>query len=177
MQAALAAGLMGLAVAVGYDAWYRSTLIVRERERVRASMVPYARALENAIGRRVGRLQGLKTFVEAQPSPEELSRKFNTFAAGLRIAAPGIRALQLDKNGRIIATEPRADGARLLGYNQLTDPRAEIVRDVRRAMVDSGVVITGPVKLLQGGEGLLIRLRLDRIPASFPDLVSAALEL
>ncbi len=168
---------MGLAVAVGYDVWYRSTLIVRERERVRANMAPYAQALENAIGRHVQRLQGLKTFVEAQPSQEGLSRKFGTFAAGLRIAAPAIRSLQLNKYGRIIATDPMADSAWLLGYNLLRDPRAEIVKDVRRAVVASGVVITGPVELLQGGQGLIVRLRLDRVPASFPDLVSMTLHL
>ncbi len=168
---------MGLAVAVGYDVWYRSTLIVRERERVRANMAPYAQALENAIGRRVMRLRGLKTFVEAQPSPEALSRTFSTFAAGLRIAAPGIRALQLNKNGRIVATEPLADGAGLLGYNLLTDPRAELGNDVRRAMGVSGVVITGPVELPQSGQGLIARLRLDGVPASFPDLVSMAVDI
>ncbi len=177
VRAALAAGMMGLAVAVGYDAWYRSTLIVRERERALANMAPYAQALESAIGRRVGRLVGLKAFVEAQPSPAELSSEFSTFAAGLRIATPGIRSLQLNKNGRIIATEPMADGAVLLGYDLLSDPRAELGNDVRRAMVTSGVVITGPVELLQRGQGLIVRLRLDRVPASFPDLVSMAVDL
>ncbi len=139
---------------MGYDAWYRSTLIVRERERVRANMEPHAQALENAIQRRLLRLSALKTFVEAQPSPEALSRTFSTFAAGLRIAAPGIRALQLIKNGRIIATEQMVNGARVVGYNLFSDPRAELVNDVRRAMALDGVVITGPVELLQGGQGL-----------------------
>ena len=177
VRAALAAGLLGVAIAVGYDAWYRSTLIVRERERVRANMEPHAQALENAIQRRLLRLSALKTFVEAQPSPEALSRTFSTFAAGLRIAAPGIRALQLIKNGRIIATEQMVNGARVVGYNLFSDPRAELVNDVRRAMALDGVVITGPVELLQGGQGLGVWLRLNSVPPSFPDLVAMIVEL
>ena len=177
VQAALAAGVVGLAVAVGNDVWYRNTLIVRERERVRVNMAPHAQALQSVIGRRVLRLQGLKGFVESRPSQEALTRTFNTFAAGLRIAAPGIRGLQLNKQGRILAMEPMSDGARLLGYNLLTDSRAEIASDVQRAMVSDGVVITGPVALLQGGQGLLFRLKLNRVPETFPDLVSMAVDL
>ncbi len=177
VRAALTAGLLGLAVAVGYDAWYRRTLVVRERERVRAQMAPYAQALENAIGRRVARLLGLKDFVEVQPSLDALNRTFNTFAAGLRVAAPGIRALQLNRNGRIVATEPMSDAARLLGYDLLTDPRSELADGVRRAMSSSSVVVTGPIELLQGGQGLLIRRRLDRVPPAFPDLVSMAVDV
>lgn len=177
VRAALTAGLLGLAVAVGYDVWYRSTLVVRERERVRAQMAPYAQALENAIGRRVVRLLGLKDFVEAQSSPDALSRTFNTFASGLRVAAPGIRALQLNRKGRIVATEPMADASRLLGYDLLLDPRSEIVDGVRRALASSSVVVTGPIELLQGGRGLLIRRRLDEVPPGFPDLVSMAVDV
>ena len=177
VRAALVAGLLGMAVAVGYDAWYRNTLIVRERERVRANMAPYAQALESAIGRRVERLLGLKDFVEAQASLDDLDRTFNTFAAGLRVAAPGIRALQLNRGGRIIATEPMADAGRLLGYDLLQDPRSALADGVRRAMASSGVVVTGPVELLQGGQGLLIRRRLERVPAAFPDLVSMAIDV
>ena len=177
VRAALTAGLLGLVVAVGYDVWYRHTLVVRERERVRASMAPYAQALGNAISRRATRLQGLKTFVEAQPSLEELERTFNTFASGLRVAAPGIRALQLNRRGRIIATEPMSDAARVVGYDLLKDPRSEVGKGVRRALASSGVVITGPLELLQGGRGLLLRLRLDRVPTTFPDLVSMDVDL
>lgn len=165
-----------MAIAVGYDAWYRSTLIVRERERVRANMEPHAQALDNAIQRRLLRPPALKSFVEAQPSQEALLRTFSTYAAGLRIAAPGIRALQLIKNGRIIATE-RIDGALVIGYNLLSDPRAEIVNDVRRAMALDGVVIGDPVELMQGGQGLGAWLRLTRVPSSFPDLVAMVVEL
>lgn len=177
VRASLTAGLLGLAVAVGYDAWYRSTLVVRERERVRANMAPYAQALENSIGRRVTRLLGLKTFVEAQPSLDALNRSFNTFAAGLRVAAPGIRALQLNRQGRIVATEPMSDAAQLIGYDLLKDPRSVIVADVRRSMASSNVIVTGPIELLQGGRGLLIRRRLDHVSPAFPDLVSMAVDL
>ncbi len=177
VRAALAAGVLGLAVAVGYDAWYRNTLIARERERVRANMAPHAQALENAISRRVSRLLGLKEFVERQPSLGELNRTFNTFAAGLRIAAPGIRALQLNRQGRIIATEPMADADRLIGYDLLKDPRSPIADGVRRALESSRVIVTGPIELIQGGQGLLIRRRLDTVPTSFPDIVSMAVDL
>ncbi len=177
VRAALAVGVVGLVVAVGYDSWYRSTLIARERERVQAIMLPHAQAIESAIGRRVTRLLGLKAFVEAQPSLNELNRSFNTFASGLRIAAPGIRALQLNRGGRIIATDPLADTARLLGYDLLKDSRSDMAAGVRRALATSRVVITGPVELLQGGRGLLIRRRLEGVLPAFPDLVSMAIDL
>lgn len=175
--AALLTFVGALLVGVAFDRWYGESLMERERERVRAYVAPYAGAIEGVFNRHVGRLAGLVAFVDAQPSVSSMHAAFPTIAEGLRAAAPGLRALQLNRAGRIVATFPMADSARLLGYDLLSDPRPEIRGDVRRAMDSDHMVISGPSALLQGGVGLILRQRVSNVRAGFPDLVTMVLDL
>ncbi|HEY0929019.1 MAG TPA: ATP-binding protein [Gemmatimonas sp.] len=175
--AALLTFVGALLLGVAFDRWYSESLVERERERVRSYVAPYAVAIEGVFNRHVGRLAGLVAFVDAQPTVSSMHAAFPTIAEGLRAAAPGLRALQLNRGGRIAATFPSADSSRLLGYNLLSDPRAEIRDDVRRAMDSDHMVISGPLALLQGGVGLILRQRVSNVRAGFPDLVTMVLDL
>ncbi|WP_337170862.1 ATP-binding protein [Gemmatimonas aurantiaca] len=176
-MAALLTFVGALLLGIAFDRWYRESLIERERERVRSYVAPYAVAIEGVFNRHVGRLAGLVAFVDAQPSVEAMRTAFPTIAEGLRTAATGLRAIQLNREGRIVATYPAADSLRLLGYDLLSDPRAEIRDGVQRAMDAEHMIITGPIALLQGGTGLILRQRVSNVRAGFPDLVTMVLDL
>ncbi|MBL0171442.1 MAG: CHASE domain-containing protein [Gemmatimonadaceae bacterium] len=181
-RASLAVLVGATIAAVGFDLWYRDVLLSRERQRVVAYATPYASALESAVGRRVARLAGLRTFAQTRASVAQLQDEFPTFADGLRAGAPGIRALELVRNGRITAVVPLDSNPNVLGYDLYSDVRPSIPGDVRRAIETGAVTITGPIELLQGGQGFIVRQRVVRPRATladsaFPDLVAMVLDL
>ncbi len=177
MAAAAVALIGGGLAAFAFDVWYSDLLISRQRERVSSAATPYASALEFAVGRRVSRLSGLRTFVETRSTRAQLDEEFRTFADGLRVAAAGIRALEMVRNGRVQAVVPLAGNEGVLGYDLYSDARPVIAGDVRRAMQSGLVTVTGPVTLIQGGLGLVVRERIDRQEPEFPDLVAMVLDL
>ena len=177
LRAALVVLIGATAIAVVFDLWYNSVLISRERERVVAYATPYASALESAVGRRVSRLAGLKTFAETRRSLEQLRDEFPSFADGLRAGAPGIRALELVRDGRITAVVPLDSNPNVLDYDLYSDTRPLVPGDVRRAIESGAVTITGPITLRQGGVGFIVRQKVQRPHDGFPDLVAMVLDL
>ncbi len=169
--------LASVALGTTFDVWYRNVLVSRERERVMAYATPYASAFESAVGRRLSRLAGLRAFVESRRSVEQLYDEFPTFASGLRAGAPGIRALELVDDGRISAVVPRDSNEAVIGYDLYADSRPVIPGDVRRAIETGAVTITGPINLVQGGRGLVVRQRIVRPDSGFPDLVAMVMDL
>jgi CheY-like chemotaxis protein len=146
-------------------------------EQVQSMATPYARTLEGFFSRRVNRLVALRVFVESEPSLDSLQANFATFARGLRSAAPGVRALQLVQDRRIVATWPADDSARVLGYDLLNHPNAVVARDLLRSMGTDDVVVSGPVSLLQGGDGFVVRQRVSGVPPGFPDGVALVIDM
>ena len=177
LRTAILAGVAFAAIALSFDGWYRTSLVNQERERVRAYATPYASALEFAIERRLSRLAGLKTLVETRGRLQDVWSEFPGYAEALAVGVPGVRALQLIENGRIIATQPAEDSVQLVGYDLLADPRRLIGNDMRRAVAGGSVTITGPIVLLQGGTGLVARQRVTRTEPQAPDLVAMIIDL
>lgn len=158
------------------DAWYARLLLDREQATMRATAADAARSIERELGRRVALLAGLRAFVESHADDaERLTRDFPVFAAGLLTGLDGVRALQLVHAGRIVATWPVDGNEAVLGYNLYEHPDPRVAADVRRAMVSRNLVITGPIEILQGGTGLLVRLAV-RDGAS-PELVNVILDV
>ncbi|MBA3854342.1 MAG: hypothetical protein C0503_08000 [Gemmatimonas sp.] len=170
------AGVVALAMAVAFDGWYGAHLEAEARVAVQRAMGPTAAALRTSVARRVAQLNGLHSFVEAQPTRAALDASFQTFAGGIVAATVGVRTLQLVQDGFIVATWPLAGNERALGYNLLADPRPEVPNGVRRALATDSIVITGPILLVQGGDGLLVRKRLTPRPG-FPQLVAVILDV
>ncbi len=171
------AGLvLGVVAALAFDAWYESHLYEEARTKVASEMAPAATALRSAVDRRVVLLNGLWSFAEAAPTRARLDADFPSFARGLLMAVDGVRALQFVQEGRIVATWPLVGNERALGYDLLTHP-SPLVRDgVRRGMATDSVVVTGPVELVQGGMGLLVRRRLSP-RRGFPDFAAIILDV
>ncbi len=169
--------LLGAVVATVFDRWYAGRLVTRERTRVEAFVAPYTALLEGIFQRRIVRLEALRQFVSLQPSTDELDRKFPTFADGLRVAAPGVRAVQLVRNARIVATNPGTDSGTVIGYDLTTHPDPDVRDGVERARRSDAMALAGPFPLLQGGVGIVLRLRVTAKSEGFPDQVALVLNV
>jgi two-component system sensor histidine kinase ChiS len=150
--------LLGLwyAVDIVHTEWIRSRVTQNVRERLSDK----ADVLAAAINSRISLLYGLKSFVEADPSSARLEKEFSRIATSIAGNADCIRAVQLVQEGRIRYLWPIAGNMRVLGHNLLEDARPSVRRTVGEAMKTDRVVLNGPIELIQGGQGIVGRLRI-----------------
>ncbi len=166
------------AVAWLVDGWYARLLLDRERATVQAAAANLGRAIEREHSQRVALLTGLRAFARSYRGDRALlDRDFPVFAAGLISGLDGVRALQLVHQRRIAATWPLVGNEAALGYDLSEHPDPRVRRDVARALEAQGVVITGPVALVQGGTGLLARLAVGGEPGSYPDQIAVIVDV
>jgi sensor domain CHASE-containing protein len=172
------AAAAGLARAWRADRWYDRALRERERANVSAVAADVARTIERELSRRVLLLTGLRAFAESHAGDRDrLERDLPVFATGLLAGVDGVRALQFVHEGRITATWPVAGNEAVLGYDLYAHPDPRVAADVRRAVVAGGVVITGPLELVQGGAGLLTRLAVGGPAGRNPELVNIIIDV
>lgn len=174
--AALAAFGVAVLAAVAFDVWYGQRVEAEVRADVGRRAAPLAAALGAATDRRIALLEGLRSFTETQRTRAALDEGFPVFAQGIVAGTGGIRALQLVDGGRIVSTWPVVGNERAVGYDLYSDVRPVIAGDVRRALTARDVVITGPIALVQGGNGLLVRRRLSTRPG-FPEIATIVLDV
>lgn len=130
-----------------------------QRIRVQQGLALRATALQKSFDRIDAKLASLAEFVAAQDRDGRPAdhAAFATFAAGLHSSTKWIRSFQIVSSGIITQSYPVQGNEFANGYNLLTDPRPMIGRDVLRALADRQVTITGPLNLIQGGVGIILR--------------------
>ena len=156
--------------------WLRLRLIREERAAVTLRLAPYVNALSIAVNRRVGRVSGLKAFVESASSAGEIQRAFPVLAAGLQEGATGVRAIQLVKGGIIWANHPATSKSNVVGYNLTKDPRSFIAADLIRALRTGAMTVTGPILMSNGQPAIYAEQRINSTHRDFPDLAVVMLE-
>ncbi len=161
----LVAALVVLVLAwAGGDAWFRGRQSEILRTRSLVELAPYGSALAAVVNTRLALLASVRAFAEsglASGTEASLLGEFIPFSAALTRDTPGIRAVQLVRDGQILITTSQGGGSELTGYDLLKDPRPVIGGDVRRALGTDRATITGPIELLQGGVGLIARQRIS----------------
>ncbi len=158
---------------------FESQLADEQRVQVQHTLDLHAGAVQRSIDRIEGKLESLAVFVGGQTAGGRAldDEQFNTFAAGLLASSPWIRAFQVVADGVITHTYPLKGNETVRGYNLLTDPRPVIGGDVLRAQRTGRVTITGPIDLVQGGMGLIIRRPLPRTGGAPARLVAIVLNI
>jgi PAS domain S-box-containing protein len=143
---------------------FASQLADTERIRTQHTLELHARSVQRSFDRIEGKLDSLTVFVAGQTAGGSGvdAGQFNTFAEGLHASSQWIRAFQIVSNGIITHTYPLKGNEAILGYNLLADPRPVLGGDVLRAQRTGRVTITGPIELVQGGLGIMIRKPLAR---------------
>jgi PAS domain S-box-containing protein len=156
--------------------WYRARLLADERAQMTEELGSYRNALAININRQFAQLEGLRAFVEADPSSANFDLRFDTFAAGLYVDARGTRNLAIAPDAVIRYVYPLKGNEAAVGHDLLNDPRPEVGEAVRRAIETRQLILTGPYELLQGGQGLVVRQAIFH-EDKFWGLVSMVLDL
>lgn len=154
----LLAAVAVLTITAAADRWYVRLRTDTQHEQVAADARSAADAIHTLIVRRIGVLNGLAAFLRVNLDRPSLPTDFASFAEGLRQGTPGLRTVQYLRDGVIEQTWPLAGNESVVGYDVLRSPDSVVARDLRRAMTDSGVSLSGPLTLRQGGDGLIARL-------------------
>jgi PAS domain S-box-containing protein len=154
-------------------------LAYEQRIRTQHALELDADAVQRSFDQIIAKLKSLAAFVADQTAGGKAidEEKFNTFAAGLHASAKWIRAFQIVSNGNITHVYPLQGNEAVLGYNLLRDPRPVIGGDVIRARQTGRVTITGPLDLVQGGLGIIIRQPLPQAEGAPARLVAIVLNI
>jgi signal transduction histidine kinase len=144
---------------------------------VRDRLSDRAAVLAAAVNSKISLLYGVKSFIEADPRAARLDREFERIARSIGGGTDCIRAVQLVKDGRIVYIWPSARNQNVLGHNLLTDLREPVRRTVAEAMTTDHVVLNGPIELLQGGKGIVGRLRLHNPDGSVWGLAAIVIDI
>ena len=175
--------LILLGMVAGFGRWYQTRLIQERRADLAVELALRGNALSSAINRRIALVDGLHAFVLVNHSAEDFDQKIGEFSEELYYSAPGVRNIAIAPDGIIQSIFPLEGNMQALGYEPLADPRPQVRADVQRAIDEGEVVITGPVVLVQGGVGLIVRraVHLDgeywglvNIVLDFPPILSRA---
>jgi PAS domain S-box-containing protein len=90
-------------------------------------------------------------------SEEDFEAKFEQFAGGLYAGARGIRNLAVAPDNIVRYVYPLSGNESVIGYEPLKDPRNEVRSGIQRAIEAQEATLTGPLELVQGGQGLIAR--------------------
>ena len=135
------AALLTTAAGAGVTKFYRHTLEVEVRGRVAAQAVPYGQALGAALAHRVAILQGFEAFLRIQPDAQRDLEALQRYTADLQQTTRGIRALQLIRDGRIVAVAPLAGNEGALGADLRRHPDPEVRAKLLQAEADRKSVV------------------------------------
>lgn len=141
------------------DRWYQGVLQTQAHATLISQLYTYENALSLALNSRLALLSGFKALVELQVAQQSIDIKSNLddFAATVMGDIHGIRAFQTVHDGVITYTYPMEGNEQALGYNLLQHESQEIRGEYKRTIKSGSFTISGPVELLQGGQGLIAR--------------------
>lgn len=136
----------------------------QQREHAAENIVKkYAANLQSSLDQRLFTLDALNAFVhsyaelnlEDEAQEKQFSHHFRQFADELHISVDGILSLQLAPQGVISYMTGNQQNSKALGYDlfEMDNRREQIIR----AIYEHSQVITGPIRLIQGGEGIIAR--------------------
>ncbi|RZU38729.1 PAS domain S-box-containing protein [Fluviicoccus keumensis] len=134
-------------------------LDLEERARARVMLESQARSLQRSLDRLEGKLDSLAVFAAERTADGRAMdpASFQTFASGLHAGSDWIRAYQLVEDGVIRHVYPLKGNEVAQGYNLLTAPLSVHGTDIDRALQTGRTTLTGPLELIQGGIGIVLR--------------------
>ncbi len=158
---------------------FANQLASGQRLRAQHTLDFHAEVLQRSIDRIGEKLESLKVFVAGQTAggKEVDGAQFSTFASGLHASSSWIRAFQIVSDGVITHTYPLKGNETVLGHNLLMDPRPAIGADVTRALRTGRAAVSGPLDLVQGGLGIIVREPVPRADGAPARLVAIVLNI
>lgn len=158
IKTALGAAFLGLSFTLGLclaaTFSFSRQRLQAERSRVLTEASVARASLENGLLTRIHLARGLVAYVEA--NPEMTAAEFESYAAALLSDDPTLRNLSVLKGTVISFVHPYLQNQAALGRDLalVEEQKAEIFR----TMESREPILSGPVPLVQGGHGLIIRI-------------------
>lgn len=125
-----------------------------------------AQSLADLIARETGSVDSLVAFVEViKDDPETMTERLGAFAFQLMDRARTIRSVQVAPDSILEYVYPVAGNEAAVGLDLMADPDR---RALLLPVIETGeTVVQGPVELVQGGLGLLVRKPIYNEDGSF----------
>lgn len=153
---ALALSLAILGVTAVVDGFATSAYEADFRARVANSTDTLARNLSDLVARETAAVDALAAFVENRDDDDDhLGEEFPLFAGALMELGETIKSVQIAPRGILDYVYPIEGNEEAVGLDLMAD---EDRRALLEQAIESGeTVIQGPVELVQGGTGLIVR--------------------
>jgi PAS domain S-box-containing protein len=136
-----------------------------DRGTVREIAQLHTSALQQSFDRVELELQALREFIETQLATGSSIDEHDiaTYCAALTSNSSHVRAFQTVSGGVIANSWPETGNESAIGFDLEESPIAEVKDDWIRASEQAKMTVTGPVRLLQGIDGLIVRQRLQLV--------------
>ncbi|WOF16881.1 PAS domain S-box protein [Methanoplanus sp. FWC-SCC4] len=135
---------------------YQEHLIDLEKKDAGTTLAIHSNYFTYALNERLGLIEALYSFIKTNPSKERLDAEFDPFASGIYNSFNGLRNLAASPGGIRHYVYPLEGNEAIIDYNILNDARPEVIRQNKVLFEGQPTVIRGPVRLIQGGEGVII---------------------
>ncbi|MHC1782562.1 MAG: PAS domain S-box protein [Anaerolineaceae bacterium] len=151
---------------VGVICWnlanvYRNDLISQRKRDLQKDADGVASYLTSRINSRQAMLTGMAAMAKAHISDGLTQKEFNTYASGLKTYDPSIRAIQFFPLEGELLVYPLEGNEAVIDRtleDLRTDPRPNVMEDVKRTIESRSITLSDPFELTQGGLGVVARL-------------------
>ncbi|MEX0796796.1 MAG: PAS domain S-box protein [Acidimicrobiia bacterium] len=157
------------------DAFAREAHLSSIRSGIIAEANAMAGNISNVIARETASVETLAAFVEiTRDDPERMAEDFATFARALIESGETIRSVQLAPDSIIRLVAPLEGNEAAVDLDLLADPDRKAL--LEPAIRDGTTVVQGPVELVQGGLGILVRRPIYNADGSYWGLAAVLLD-
>lgn len=164
-----------IAVTSVTDFFARDAHLSNIESRITAEAAEMARNVSDVIARETAAVETLAAFVEiTREDPERMAEDFDTFANALIDSGETIRAVQLAPDSIIRLVAPLEGNEAAVGLDLLADPDRKAL--LEPAIREGTTVVQGPVELVQGGLGILVRRPIYNEDGSYWGLAAVLLD-
>ncbi|MCA9060651.1 MAG: CHASE domain-containing protein, partial [Planctomycetaceae bacterium] len=166
LQQTATVGVVMLVIVTAIVMLRQQMLLVQQQQQVHSRIDLYAGFLQDSIDRLLGDHEALLNYAQENlnqltPLTDQERSQLETYAAGLHADSNWVRAYQIVDDGIIRFTYPLRGNESALNYDLLRDAPAVVSADVRLGIRTGEMTITGPVQLVQGTQGFIIRRRVS----------------
>lgn len=146
--------LLGLG-AFRLDGIIHRKLMGDARQDAEALLRAHVSTLELAFAKRATLVEALAAWMADRPDAS--SSAFDAFAGSLYEIDQGARAFQRVVGGRIQDTYPLEGNESAIGLDLWNHPDAVVRVGIERALKEGRTTLSAPVRLVQGGDGIILR--------------------
>jgi len=168
--------LLLLPIGLLLDRHYKNVLLNSKKENIKSELERYSILLSREINQKFSLLNALEVFTKENWNNKISESGFKKFAYGLFSSTSGIRNLVIAPDGINKYVYPVKDNEETVGHNLIKDKRSNVRQAVQKTINNREFVASGPYKLRQGGEGIILRKALYKND-NFWGLVTMALNM